>query len=195
MGTGSTMPSSPPSTEMDVYFDFTCAYSRRTGRWWRELAEPARWRPFLLREAHRADDGPAEWQRDDALERVSVLALALHEAVDAAGGDVAAYRWQTMELFERGRVDAQQLRRVAAGVGGRDLDDQSVGHGLRAVGQSHQHALSLQVFGTPTFVGERGSAYLKLAEEPTRARARAVHDAVLAVVNDTPEVAEIKRPS
>ena len=179
---------------MDVYFDFTCAYSRRTGRWWQELAEPARWRPFVLREAHREGDGPAEWERDDALERISVLALALHEAVDAGGGDVAAYRWQAMQMFEGGRVGHRELRELAARILGKTLDDRSVGEGLRSVGESHQHALSLQVFGTPTFVGGNGSAYLKLTDQPTPARARAVYDAVLAVVNHTPEVAEIKRP-
>jgi predicted RNA-binding protein with EMAP domain len=36
--------------------------------------------------------------------------------------------------------------------------------------------------------------YLKLAEQPARGRARAVHDAVLAVLSGAPEIAEIKRP-
>ena len=179
---------------MDIYFDFTCPYSRRTGRWWRELGEPARWRPFLLREAHRDDGGPAEWQRDDALDHLSVLALALHEAVEAVGGDVPAYRWEAMELFEQGRVDGQQLREKAAGAAGAGLDDGAVRTALRSVGQWHEQALSLQVFGTPTLVTRGARAYLKLAEQPAPERARAVYDAVLAVLNDTPEVAEIKRP-
>jgi hypothetical protein len=58
---------------IEVYFDFTCPYSRRAGRWWRELGEPARWRPFLLRENNRDGDGPAEWDREGALRHVSVL--------------------------------------------------------------------------------------------------------------------------
>ena len=124
----------PRRSQMDIHFDFTCPYSRRTGRWWRELGEPARWRPFLLREAHRKDDGPAEWDRNDALDRVSVLALALHQAIERTGGEVAVYRWEAMELFERGRVDGQQLRQLAARVAGRDLDEQFVGDALRSVG-------------------------------------------------------------
>lgn len=179
---------------MDIYFDFTCPYSRRTGRWWRELGKPARWRPFLLCEAHRDDDGPAEWDRDDALERVSVLALALHEAVGVSGGDTACFRWETMELFERGRVDPDQLHQLAGRVVGRDLDAKALGDGLRSVGRWHEQALSLQVFGAPTFVGEGGSAYLKLAQQPVPDRVRVVYDAVVAVVSGTPEVAEIKRP-
>ena len=179
---------------MDIYFDFTCPYSRRTGRWWRELGEPARWRPFLLREAHRDDDGPPEWDREDALERVSVLALALHEAIDTLGGDVDAYRWETMEWFEQRRVQGQQLRELAGRVLSRDLEDEVVQHGLPRVGQSHQQALSLKVFGAPTFVTDGGSAYLKLAEQPTPDRVRAVYDAVVVVLDQTPEVAEIKRP-
>lgn len=187
-------PPEPEERVIDVYFDFTCPYSRRTGRWWRELDEPARWRPFLLRESHRDDDGPAEWDREDALVRVSVLALALHEAVEAAGGDVAAYRWTAMEMFERGRVEGQQLRELAARVVGRDLDDEAVRAALRSVGQSHEQALSLKVFGTPTLVSGGASTYLKLTEQPTPARTRRVYDAVMAVLTDTPEVAEIKRP-
>ncbi len=184
----------PEERVIDVYFDFTCPYSRRTGRWWRELDEPARWRPFLLRESHRDDDGPAEWDREDALVRVSVLALALHEAVEAAGGDVAAYRWTAMEMFDRGRVEGQQLRELAARVVGRYLDDEAVRAALRSVGQSHEQALSLKVFGTPTLVSGGASTYLKLTEQPTPARTRRVYDAVMAVLTDTPEVAEIKRP-
>ncbi len=50
------------------------------------------------------------------------------------------------------------------------------------------------MFGTPTLVSGGASAYLKLAEQPTPARTRRVYDAVMAVLTDTPEVAEIKRP-
>jgi hypothetical protein len=179
---------------LDIYFDFTCPYSRRTARWWRELGEPGRWRPFLLREAHRNDDGPPEWDRDDALQHVSVLALALHEAVQATGADVDAYRHQAIDLFESGPVDAHTLRQLAARVTGRDLDEETTRAGLAGVAQAHGVALSLGVFGTPTFVGSTGAAYVKLDQQPNTARARAVHQAVVAVLDDTPEVAEIKRP-
>jgi hypothetical protein len=117
---------------------------------------------------------------------VSVLALALHEAVEAAGGDVAAYRWTAMEMFDRGRVEGQQLRQLAARVAGRDLDEEAVRAALRSVGQSHEQALSLQVFGTPTLVSGGASTYLKLTEQPTPARARRVYDVVMAVLTDTP---------
>ena len=180
---------------MDIYFDFTCPYSRRTGRWWQELQQEARWRPFLLREAHREDGGPAEWDREDALEHVSVLALALHEALHLLDGDAEAFRRRAMELFEDGHVDAQALRELASSAAGRQLEEQEVGDGLRRVGQSHQHAVSLHVFGAPTLVSDGGSAYLKLAEQPEPARAHAVYEAVLAVLQGTPEVAEIKRPA
>ena len=124
---------------------------------------------------------------------MSVLALALHEAVDAAGGDTASYRWRAVEAFDAGRVDAPSLRALAAHAAGHDLDDEALRNGLRSVGQSHEQALSLKVFGTPTLVDGGASAYLKLADQPTPARARAVYNAVLAVVTDTAEVAEIKR--
>jgi hypothetical protein len=194
-GKGQPRPESEPEERViDVYFDFTCPYSRRTGRWWRELDEPARWRPFLLRESDRDDDGPAEWDRDDALHRVSVLALALHEAVDAAGGGTASYRWRAIDAFDAGRVDGQALRALAADAAGEDLDGQALREGLTRVARSHQDAVALGVFGTPTLADGGARAYLKLAEQPAAGRARAVHDAVLAVLAGTPEVAEIKRP-
>jgi hypothetical protein len=193
-GSGCRPGPEPEERVIDVYFDFTCPYSRRTGRWWRELDEPARWRPFLLRESHRDDDGPAEWDRDDALAHLSVLVLALHEAVDAVGGDTASYRWRAIDAFDAGPVDGQALRALASDAAGQDLDGEALREGLARVARSHQDAVGLGVFGTPTLVDGGASAYLKLAEQPARGRARAVHDAVLAVLSGAPEVAEIKRP-
>lgn len=180
---------------IDIYFDFSCPYSRRTGMWWRELGEPARWRPFLLREHNRTGDAEPEWERGAALEHVSVLALALHEAVETAGGDSAAYRWSAMEAFEQGRVDQTALAELAAQAAGHALDDQQLRDGLAAVAASHQHALTLDVFGTPTLVDREHRAYLKLAQMPSQERTRSVFDALTAVLMATPEIAEIKRPS
>ena len=184
----------PEERVIDVYFDVTCPYSRRAGRWWRELGEPARWRPYLLRESHRNDDGPAEWDRADALVHLSVLALALHKAVEAAGGDTASYRWRAIDAFDAGRVDGPALRALATDAAGQDLDSEALREGLARVARSHQDAVGLGAFGTPTLVDGGARAYLKLAEQPAPGRARPVLDAVLAVLSGTPEVAEIKRP-
>jgi hypothetical protein len=162
-------------------------------RWWHGLGEPGRWRPFLLRESHRDDGGPPEWDRPDALDRVSVLALALHETVDAAGGDTGSYRLRAVDAFDAGRVDAAVLRGLAEETVP-PLGDDAVREGLARVAASHQDAVALGVFGTPTLVDGAASAYLKLAEQPAPDRAQPVLDAVLTVLQDTPEVQEIKRP-
>lgn len=125
---------------------------------------------------------------------MSVLALALHEAVDAAGGDPAVYRWRTVDAFDAGRVDGAVLRALAADAVGHALDHQALREGLARIAKSHQDAVALGVFGTPTFVDGGASAYLKLAEQPAPDRARPVLDAVLTVLRATPEVVEIKRP-
>jgi hypothetical protein len=125
---------------------------------------------------------------------VAVLALALHEAIEGACGDSAGYRWGAMEMFEAGRVDADDLRRLADTATGGALDDEQLHRGLGAVAESHRHAAALGVFGTPTLVDGDARAYLKLAEQPAPQRARAVFSSVTAVLHDTPEVAEIKRP-
>ena len=125
---------------------------------------------------------------------MSVLALALHEAVDAAGGDTASYRLRTVEAFDSGRVDAQALRALAADAAGGALDDNAVRGGLARVAASHGDAVAAAVFGTPTLLDGDAGAYLKLAEQPTLGRARPVLDAVLTILRGTPEVQEIKRP-
>jgi len=99
----------------------------------------------------------------------SVLALALHEAVDAAGGDPAIYRWRAVEAFDAGHVDGAVLRALAADAAGHALDDKALREGLARVATSHQDAVARGVFGTPTFVDGGASAYLKLAEEPAPA--------------------------
>ncbi len=194
---GARLRSDPTYEErvIDVYFDFSCPYSRRTARWLTGLDEPARWRPFLLRESHRDDDGPAEWDRPDALARISVLALALHEAIDAVEGDTASYRSRAVDAFDAGRVDPPALRALAEDAAGRGLDDQALRGGLARVAASHRDAFALGVFGTPTLVDGDASAYLKLAEQPAPDRAVPVLDAVLTVLRATPEVQEIKRPN
>ena len=163
--------------------------------WWRDLGEPGRWRPFLLREHNRSGDGEPEWEREDALGHISVLALALHEAVESAGGDSAAYRWSAMDAFEQGRVERTALTELAERAAGCALDEQQVRKGLAAVATSHQQALALKVFGTPTLIDGQHRAYLKLAQMPSQERARNVFDALTAVLSATPEIDEIKRPS
>ena len=162
--------------------------------WWRGLGERARWRPFLLREHNRTGEGVPEWARDDALEHVSVLALALHEAVETAGGDSTGYRWGAMDMFEQGRVGPAALRELAERTVGRAVDEQQVRDGLATVADSHQHAVTLNVFGTPTLIDGEHCAYLKLAELPAPERARSVFDVLATVLLATPEIAEIKRP-
>ena len=68
-------------------------------------------------------------------------------------------------------------------------------NGLAAVSASHQHAVTLNVFGTPTLIDGEHRAYLKLAEMPAPERARSVFDVLATVLVATPEIAEIKRPS
>ncbi len=148
-----------------------------------------------MREINRDDDGPAEWDRENALSHVSVLALALHESVQTAGGDVSSYRWAVMDMFENGQVDIHALHQHATAAVGSELDDEQVRRGLAGVARSHRDALALAVFGTPTLVDGDAAAYLKLAAQPSPERVRAVFSAVDAVLHGAPEVAEIKRPT
>ena len=180
---------------IEVYFDFTCPYSRRTGAWLRALDEPVRWRPFLLRESNRRDEGAPEWERDDALTHPSVLALALHEAVARAGGDADRFRWRLMDLLDTAKVGVDMMREIADAACAGPLTEHDVRAGLADVAASHTEGAALGAFGTPTLAAGGTALYLKLTTLPPAERSRHVRDAVVAVLLDLPEIGELKRAS
>lgn len=178
-----------------VYFDYTCPYSRRFS----DLLDGVgmtgpRWRPFALAEQNR-DDGVPVWDRPDALTRPALLALALHEAV-VASGDPDRFRRETFAAFGERRVTADELRGLAQAAGG-PTDESSVRDALSRAAAGHQAARAAGVFGAPTVATSADRlGYLKLTDVPadTDARHRLL-DAALTMINDVPELAEVKRPN
>jgi 2-hydroxychromene-2-carboxylate isomerase len=179
-----------------VFFDYTCPYSWRLSR----LLDGAgiagvRWRPFLLAEHNRTGGAGPVWEQPEATSRVSVLALALHEAVISAGADADGFRRATFAAFSDGRVTAGALVGLAEDFA-LQVDEAVLARSLRAVAAHHEAARAAGVFGTPTVVANNGLlGYVKLAavpEQPDECRRVSAH--VISAVGDMPEVTEIKRP-
>ncbi len=179
-----------------VYFDYTCPYSRRLSDLLDAVgASGTRWRPFALAEQNRDDEGPPVWERPDALTRPALLALALHESV-AAGGDADLFRREAFTAFGERRVTPDELRAMAQAAGGH-VDEPSLREGLAQVAAAHGAARAAGVFGTPTVgTAEEHLGYVKLTGVPADAGVRErLLETALTVINDIPELAEIKRPT
>ena len=179
-----------------VFFDYTCPYSRRLSQLLDAVGERrVQWRPFVLAEANRDDEGASVWQRPDALTRPALLALALHEAVTGAEGDVGRFQAEVFTAFGDRRVTAEELHATAEAAGAKP-DEHVLRRALAEVRASHDAARGGGVFGTPTVVTEDGLlGYLKLADLPAGGEARRrLLDVALTVVNNFPGIAEIKRP-
>jgi 2-hydroxychromene-2-carboxylate isomerase len=133
--------------------------------------------------------------RPEALTRPAVLALALHEAV-AVSGDADRFRREAFAAFGERRVRPNELRAMAQAAGGR-VDERSLREGLAQVAAAHEAARAVGVFGTPT-VGttEEQLGFVKLTGVPADAGARErLLETALTVINDIPELAEVKRPT
>jgi hypothetical protein len=179
-----------------VYFDYTCPYSRQLSALLDALNVTAlRWRPFVLAEQNRGNDTAPVWERPDALKRPALLALALHESV-AADGDGDLFRREVFTAFGERHVSPQELRAMAQHAGAQ-VDEPSLQKGLARVAASHQAARAGGVFGTPTVrTTQERMGFVKLTSVPAEPAAREqVLETALTLINDIPELAEIKRPT
>ena len=78
---------------VEVYFDFTCEFSNRARHWLDALEGlEVRWRPFSQLEVNRHDGGDVVFARPEHADNVSLVALAVFEAVTAAGANAEQYR-------------------------------------------------------------------------------------------------------
>ncbi len=180
---------------VEVFFDYTCGFSNRARRWLDGLEDVVvRWRPFSLLEQNRRDAGPPVFERAEHAENVSLIALAVHEAVRADGGDVDAYRRAMFTAWHDrpGRLataDIVDLGR-SAGLGHFDHDG-----AFAALAAEHAAARALGVFGTPTVVLDDGQAvYVKLDTVPEgTTRGESVWSQVQALSTGAPELREWHR--
>lgn len=179
---------------VEVFFDYTCGFSNRARRWLDALEVPVRWRPFSLLEQNRRDAGPPVFERAEHAENVSVIALAVHEAVRADRGDVDAYRRAMFTAWhdEPGRLATADIVDLGRSAGLERFDHDRA---FAAVAAEHAAAEALGVFGTPTLVYDDGQAvFVKLDTVPDdRARGESVWSQVRALAQGAPELREWHR--
>jgi len=179
---------------IDVFFDYTCGFSNRA-RHWLDAVDSAElvWRPFSLLEQHRGADGPPVFDRPDLADDVSLIALAVHEAVRGEGGDVEGYR---RRMFTAWHEEPARLATVDILGFGRDA---GLGHfdhdvAFAALGAEHAAGTKLGVFGTPTVVFAPGRVvFVKLDAVPVAGRAQPLWDSVGQLTVGAPELREWQR--
>lgn len=192
-------PPPPGRDRAEVFFDYTCGYSNRARHWLNALNAleglQASWRPFSLLEVHRTDDGPPVFERSEHADNVSLIALAVHEAVAAAGGDLDAYRNRMFDAWhhEPGRLSTADIVSFGQAAG---LDEFEHDKAFAALAEDHAAAVELGVFGTPTLVyPDAGAAFVKLYATPAPERATGLWATTRTLADSTEELAEWHRVS
>ncbi len=189
-----------------VYYDYTCPYSNRARRWLARVGQAGRgvtviWRAFPLKEVNRRP-GQASFLSGTPAGSVSILALALAKAAQAAGSDLfGAYHnavFDAMHGESQKKLTAEDLLALARAAG---LDTVRFGAEreqaawLEAVAGDYREAVARWgVFGTPTLIfQDELAAYLKFAAvPPTPREAAEVFDALACLARLHPELVEIR---
>lgn len=181
---------------------------RQAGIWLARVKEELgdgldiRWRSFALEQVNskEGDDWKAWEQGSDYVSR-GLWALRGGIAARAQGVNAhSAYMEKILHLKHVEREDIRTREAViavaeAAGLNVSDftdvLDDPAT---LRQIGEDHEAAVELGVFGTPTFVFEDGtSAFLKMFTPPDDEAMGAFND-FMGIASNRKYFGEIKRP-
>lgn len=157
--------------KVEVWFDYTCRFSYRAHEW---LETPdvscdvdIRWRPFSLLEQNRHGEDEPVFEQSRLRDNVSLIALAVHQAVRIAEGDVDGYRRRMFAAWheEPGRLATEDIVDFGRQHGLVDFDRAAAFDSLAA---EHAKGQQVGVFGTPSLVyGPGQAAFLKLDDVPT----------------------------
>jgi len=179
---------------VDVFFDYTCGFSNRAQHWIAAVSDAdVRWRPFSLLEQNRDGSGPPVFEQPGLGENVSLVALAVHEAVRSEGGNVDGYRRRMFAGWhdEPGRLSTQDIIGFGLACGLTRFDHDTA---FAAVAAEHAEASQWGVFGTPTLVfGASQAAFVKLDAVPTADRAEPLWDSVRQLATAEPALREWQR--
>ncbi len=178
----------------EVFFDYTCGYSNRARRWLDQLHDVVvTWRPFSLLQQNRGGDGPPVFNQPDLADNVSLIALAVHEAVRAEGGDLDGYRRRMFTAWheETARVSTEDIIGFGRNAGLRGFDHDTA---FAALAAEHAEAKKLGVFGTPTLVfGDGQVSFVKFDAVPDSDGAHRLWETVRRLGAGEPELAEWHR--
>lgn len=180
---------------VEVFFDYTCGFSHRAQHWLDAVsAADVVWRPFSLLEQNRNDE-VAVFDQPELADNVSLIALAVHEAVRATDGDLDGYRRRMFSAWhdETGRLSTDDVVGFGREAGLGEFDREAAFAALTA---DHAAGQTLGVFGTPTFVFGSGQvAFVKLDAVPAQDRADPLFDRVRQLATGEPSLREWQRVS
>ena len=180
---------------VEVFFDYTCGFSHRAQHWLDAVsAAEVVWRPFSLLEQNRKDE-VAVFDQPDLADNMSLIALAVHEAVRSADRDVNGYRRRMFSAWhdETGRLSTDDVVGFGRGAGLGEFDREAA---FAALAGEHAAGQALGVFGTPTFVFGSGQvAFVKLDAVPAQDRADPLWDRLRQLATGEPSLREWQRVS
>jgi predicted DsbA family dithiol-disulfide isomerase len=177
---------------VEVFFDYTCGFSNRARHWLDGLesagSQQFRWRPFSLLQRNHGRDGAPVFDRAEYADNVSLVALAVHMAVLADGGDLDGYRRRMFTAWheEPGRLSTTDIVGFGHAHGLGDFDRPTA---FAALAADHAHAHDLGVFGTPTLVfGASHAGFVALDAVPATDEAQPLLDQLRQLTLMTPPV-------
>ncbi len=180
---------------VEVFFDYTCRFSYRAQHWLDTVsAAEVLWRPFSLLEQNR-HDGITVFDQPELAGNVSLIALAVHEAVRAADGDLDGYHRRMFSAWHNhtGRLSTSDIVGFGREAGLGEFDREAA---FTALAAGHAAGQALGVFGTPTFVfGPGQAAFVKLDAVPAQDRADPLWDRVRQLATGEPSLREWQRVS
>ncbi len=180
---------------VEVFIDYTCGFSHRAQRWLDAVtAVEVIWRPFSLLEQKRHGE-VAVFDQPDLADNVSLIALAVHEAVRADEGDLDGYRRRMFSAWhdETGRLSTDDVVGFGREAGLGEFDREAA---FAALAAEHAAGQALGVFGTPTFVfGSGQAAFVKLDAVPAGDRADPLFARVRQLATGEPSLREWQRVS
>lgn len=182
---------------VEVFFDYTCGFSNRARHWLDALesdgGQQFLWRPFSLLQRHHGHDGAPVFDRAEYADNVSLVALAVHTAVSAEGGDLDGYRRRMFTAWheEPGRLSTTDIVGFGHAHGLGEFDRPTA---FAALAADHAHAHELGVFGTPTLVfGAGHAAFVTLDAVPATDSAQPLLDQLHRLTLTPPVLLEYQR--
>jgi len=151
------------------------------------------WRPFSLLQQNRGGDGGPVFDRAEYADNVSLVALAVHVAPLADGGDLNGDRRRMFTAWheEPGRLSPADIVGFGRAHGLGDVDRPAA---LAVLAAGHAHASELGAFGTPTLVfGAGQAAFVQLDAVPAADRGRPLLERVRQVTVTQPALREWQR--
>lgn len=184
--------------EIEVYYDYTCGDAFRFKKLLDLLDEDElqiEWKAYSLQEHNRSPGEPSVFDR--GLESFSLLALALAQAMPEEG--FSKYHDEVFAAIklEQRKMNSDNLFEIAEAGGLVRSEFEANGNKWLEVivGQHEEGRDKWRSLGTPTVVfGGTRAVYIELSDIPaSRERGAQVWHDITTIVNERPEIREIKR--